>query len=112
MNKELKEQTHKEFDERFPENKPIIGGKIMKVYLNESLKSFIDSLIDKTVQMTEERIRKDVVNHFNNTEVFYGNPRTEKMIYYDDALELISLFTEQELEHAEKMELELKKKQK
>lgn len=63
--KELKEQVHKEFDE-------ILSNKTLgeQIYTDfgygcmecggglkeEWVKSFIDSLIDKTVQMTEERI--------------------------------------------------------
>lgn len=45
---EIKEQAHKEFDKL----------NIPGLYLSQQqkLKSFIDSIIDRTVQMTEERI--------------------------------------------------------
>lgn len=63
MNQELKEQARKEFDERFVK-KPVDwrenhGWEVP--YVNsraDNLKSFIDSLIDKTVQYERERIAK------------------------------------------------------
>ena len=59
MNKELKEQAHKEFDEKFSHIR--VGKRMILLseaypYTYTELKSFIDSLIDKTVQISEERI--------------------------------------------------------
>ena len=50
---ELKEQAHKEFDSEFlhlPNTISTISG------YSQELKTFIDSLIDKTVQMERDRI--------------------------------------------------------
>lgn len=61
MNKELKEQTIEEFIEEFGEYCPISNQKtVPEKYIN-----FIDSLIDKTVQMTEERVVGVIDNYFN-----------------------------------------------
>lgn len=50
---ELKKQAHKEFDEQATWEK---FGRLTSDKQKIFVKSFIDSLIDKTVQMTEERI--------------------------------------------------------
>ena len=61
MNKELKEQAHKEFEQLRVNDEYYCGGDYEnKEMLVGEIKSFIDSLIDKTVQMTEERIWKEV----------------------------------------------------
>jgi len=51
MNQELKEQAHKEFDEKFAKLRGL------RPHLDfEDLWLFIDSLIDKTVQIERERV--------------------------------------------------------
>ena len=78
MNQELKQQAHKEFDERFPCKCKICKlegvntfGECFCSYSKsthiwerpEIIKSFIDSLIDKTVQMTEGRIVENIIEN-------------------------------------------------
>lgn len=59
MNKELKEQAHNEFDEQF---KYFSAHEMLQTNQgHDIIKSFIDSLIDRTVQMTEERIAKEIM---------------------------------------------------
>lgn len=59
---EIKQQAREEFDERFCENAYCSEEKVIPSFKNgkevrvKDIKSFIDSLIDKTVQQTEERI--------------------------------------------------------
>lgn len=50
MNKELKQRVREEFDEKFE------GDYNFNCYYRKDIKSFIDSIIDKAMQMTEERI--------------------------------------------------------
>jgi len=82
MNKELKEQAHKEFDEKWKRMKDgglgkhaSIDGRFIWavdddedqwVFADETIKSFTDSIIDKTVQMTEERIVGVIENYFDS----------------------------------------------
>lgn len=67
MNQELKEQAHKEFDERFEPTITGQGGQdlLMRNIIlehNKDIKSFIDYLIDKTVQHERERIVSKLKN--------------------------------------------------
>lgn len=50
-NQEIKNQAHKEFTERF-----VREDGLLDKYSHDEILFFIDSLIDRTVQMTEERI--------------------------------------------------------
>ena len=106
MNKELKEQAHKEFDERFCSftlsadercnecvHKTFDGSSVADYCgsADEYIKSFIDSLIDKTVQMTEERIVEYVTNPTRNgISSMFQLEGDEK---YVNANQLISLIT-------------------
>lgn len=62
MNQELKQQAHKEFDkifsqEKTPEGRSYLYDKEAECSVNPLImKDFLDSLIDRTVQMTEERV--------------------------------------------------------
>lgn len=59
MNQELKQRAHKEFDEKFPiaySHNALLGAYVSKNASVDIKTTFIDSLIDRTVQMTEERI--------------------------------------------------------
>lgn len=62
--KELKEQAHKEFNERFGDEFNNIYGnqKIVRTGEKiENINNFIDTIIDKTVEMTEDRICKEII---------------------------------------------------
>lgn len=97
------EDWEKRFDKDFAVYYPGdtgFGGNDPQEPLNEimgtatELKDFIRKIREEAKRDEQERINKAIVNHFNNTEVFYGNPRKEKMIYYDDALEIINLISD------------------
>lgn len=53
--------------------------------------AFIKKIIAQDRENQKKTIRDSVVQKFNGIEAYYGNPRTEKMIYYDDALEILDL---------------------
>ena len=93
MNKELKEQAHKEFDEKF---KSICKKHIIEKYLCDpesfyiknaqtfvdSLYFLIDSLIDKTVLQKQERVVEEL--------------KLSRMFFYatqEDKDEVVSLIT-------------------
>lgn len=62
MNKELKEQAYKEFDERFEKTEVMFRSKNGNTEYSTSgteLKDFIDSLIDKTVQYCRQNHRQN-----------------------------------------------------
>lgn len=59
MTQEIKEWAHKEFDEKYGNAQTESNcspDKVLIGILLSDFKSFIDSLIDRTVQKTEERI--------------------------------------------------------
>lgn len=65
MNQELKQRAHKEFDEKFPiaySHNALLGAYVSKNASVDIKTTFIDSLIDRTVQMTEERIVGKILN--------------------------------------------------
>lgn len=67
MNEELKQQAHKEFKEKFT-----IDGNRWIFFDRDSPEpviDFIDSLIDKTVQMTEERIVERLEQEFGDWDI-------------------------------------------
>lgn len=63
---ELKQQAHKEFDEQF---KYFSGHEMLQTNQGHNIiKSFIDSLIDKAVQMTEGRIKESVLMNMTSNK--------------------------------------------
>lgn len=100
MNQELKQRARKEFDERFVK-KPVDwrenhGWEVP--YVNsraDNLKSFIDSIIDETVQMTEERI-VGVIEDYRKTEWLnlHDRKKYKEQIEMRDTIDkIISLIT-------------------
>lgn len=92
---ELKEQAHKEFDEQLPLSEWYCLDHTEVKQLKESVESFIDSLIDKTVQMTEERIvgvieSKDYVGEAEMRDEFGGNGKETAKIIVGDIISLIT----------------------
>lgn len=91
---ELKKEVHKEFDERKWQHWHTRCSQFVEIpdSLKDQLKSFIDSLIDKTVRMTEERIvglieeRQKLFNFLPKDKWCY------KMVKTTD-LDIISLIT-------------------
>ncbi len=93
-----------EFQRRFNEKDilfndlPPLERRALKYLFVEKIKELVKeemkSIREEAKRDEQERINKAIVNHFNNTEAFYGNPRKEKMIYYDDALEIINLISD------------------
>ena len=51
---EIKQQAHKEFDKKFVKDSIMTNVRLIERQNPNEIKSFIDSLIDRTVQMTEE----------------------------------------------------------
>ena len=98
MNQELKEQAHKEFDKKFEEHK---NGKnsIGIQYIDApetTFKSFIDSIIDKTVQHEQDRI-VEIIEDWTPTK-YTGYGVSPIAMTLDDhkrnfSKELISLIT-------------------
>jgi len=77
---EIKKQARKEFDERFElalEQDPELRG------IGKEIKSLIDSLIDKTVQMTEDRV-KFLLNDLQET--FYTEIQKVDNRYKDSSI--------------------------
>lgn len=71
MKEELKERAHKEFDELLLELQGQTDySKYIGSFHRAKVKSFIDSLIDKTVQKTEDRI-VGLIEKLRRTEPLY-----------------------------------------
>lgn len=61
MNTDIKQQAHKEFDEKYLESVLKAYSEYTeshKILLND-IKSFLDSIIDRTVQICEENHRQN-----------------------------------------------------
>lgn len=89
----IKQQAHKEFEERFPYG--VCHYDALSQSPDTSVKSFIDSLIDKTVQMTEERIVESVKkysSYFKRQVSEWGDSYTDtvKGITEEELLPLIT----------------------
>jgi len=104
---ELKQQAHKEFDEKCKEVEFLHGVPVdLPNYYREKIKSFLDSIIDKTVQISEERI-VGVIKEYPERllqimpegklpfVVFQGkaNEDEKKTIYFQAVKDIISLIT-------------------
>lgn len=95
MNKELKQQAHKEFE--------LVVGITSIGETNEEhqkrIRKFIDSIIDKTVQMTEERIvglikeRKDHIYQTAQRDAVNPNGYDYYRIMLNSIDDIISLIT-------------------
>lgn len=90
MNKELKEQADRELENVEKYYCPDLYSQPDddNLYLGKDVKSFIDSLIDKTVQMTEERIVKGI-KKLQEANYRVGNKK-EKVYWADDIKSLIT----------------------
>lgn len=82
---ELKEQVHKEFNQKFVSLSDIIQKKGF-TGLRDDLESFNDSLIDKTVQHEQERILQDLENAVKHTD----NIEMKTFLYVDQIKSLIT----------------------
>lgn len=90
MNKELKEQMHKEFREKFVTFKSWSNDSVgISVKTTpEDIENFMDSLIDKTVQLSEERMLNNVLEIIEEidpstvrgtSKIYWGNVLREKV---------------------------------
>lgn len=106
MNTDIKQQVHKEFDEKFPleyfantefpynykvtpKEWQLLDWQDRETkkaqYKREYFKAFLDSLIDKTVQMAEERIVKEMKDWANKNY----NRSTQPLYAWVDASDLV-----------------------
>ena len=61
---EIKNQARKEFDERY--KRKMLGKTLgYDIAHQQDLKFFIDSIIDRTVQMTGERVVNNIIENLN-----------------------------------------------
>lgn len=119
MNEQLKQQAHKEFEKMldYPSDNnltSISDEKIMKenedkhLYNSyayqesiweiddEKVLSFIDSLIDKTVQQIESRLvesLKDYYDEVKNIQIGTGDDKTKELIAISYCIGVLSLIT-------------------
>lgn len=96
MNKELKQQAHKEFDENYKLSFITLYTALAQVNpeheligFEDKIKSFLDFLIDRAVQMTEERIIGEVKDMFMcNFQIYKENNNINEI--ENDILSLIT----------------------
>lgn len=85
MNKELKEQAHKEFNKVLQEALHYYNGELVSIS-NSHIHEYLDSIIDKTVQYEQDRLLQDLeyaVKHTDNIEM-------KTFLYTDQIIHLIT----------------------
>lgn len=68
---EIKQQAHKEFDKKFVKDSIMTNVRLIERQNPNEIKSFLDSLIDRTVQMTEERVAQKLKGAITLYPTFY-----------------------------------------
>lgn len=59
--------------------------------MTKELQDFIASERKLAQEEERESLKNNIVKIINQTEVFYGNPKQEKMMYYDDVLKILDV---------------------
>ena len=80
MNKEIKKQMREEFDELWKELRMKDNTTFEEIPADIQFKKLIDSLIDKTVQMTEEKIVNKITDLYIESDARQEGVRLEEIL--------------------------------